>query len=288
GKHSIYDFLYREENKYTTAPNNRLTRKAVDFWEIFNISGLSTGLINIPMTYPPAQVNGYMITGIMTPRAEPIEKVDYSYPKSLKYEIKDKVGKYIIHPKVQYRKGRVKEVYDDLLDDLYIKSKTIQYLMEKYPTDLTMFVIGGTDKILHDLYHLLDSNHFRYDVEEAKRDKHFVLDYYKKVDQELGAIINKFCNDDTLIVIMSDHGNGPIYKWIYLNNWLLKEGYLTLKKTPLTLIKRILFSVGITPGNIYKILLKFGFSKSKTSFELRDELISRFFLSWEDIDWKHT
>jgi predicted AlkP superfamily phosphohydrolase/phosphomutase len=288
GKHGIYDFLYREPGKYTTAPNNRLTRNTIDFWEIFNQNGLSTGLVNIPMTYPPAKVDGYMLTGIMTPRSADLEHVDYTFPKTLKHEIKEKVGNYSIHPKVPYQKNKAGEVYDHLLTDLDIKIRTIRYLLETKPTELMMFVIGGTDKIQHDLFHLLDPHHPRHDKEEAARDGHLVLDYFKKVDMEVAKLAADFCSSDTLLVVMSDHGFGPIYKWIFLNNWLLRHGYLKLKKHPLTLIKRLLFKTGVTPGNIYKVLMKFGFSKSNVSFEKRDRWITRFFLSWNDIDWLRT
>ncbi len=288
GKHGIYDFLYREEGKYSSKPNNRLTRKSLDFWKIFNHHGFSVGLINVPMTYPPGIINGYMITGIMTPRNKPLEKANYTYPKALKFELKEKIGKYIIHPKVSYRKGKGKDVYQELVEDLKIKSKTIQFLMTEYPTDLTMFVIGGTDKILHDLYHLIDNNHPSYSLKEAKKDSHFIEDYYKLVDKELGIIIDKFCDEETLIIVMSDHGMGPLYKWVHLNIWLMKKGYLRLKKNIFVKIKKILFDIGLTPSNIYKFMLKLGFSKAKISFEGRDKLISRLFLSWNDIDWQKT
>ncbi len=88
GKHGIYDFTRCSSNDYTVKVNSRQDRKALDFWEIFNKHGLSTGLINIPMTYPPAQVNGYMITGIMTPREKEVENTNYTFPADLKYEIK--------------------------------------------------------------------------------------------------------------------------------------------------------------------------------------------------------
>ena len=288
GKHGIYDFLYREEGKYTSRPNNRLTRRAFDFWQIFNQYGFSTGLINVPMTYPPGEIKGYMITGIMTPRSHNLDRVNYTYPETLKFEIEEKVGKYSIHPRVAYRKGKAKELYEDLLRDLKVKSKTIQYLLDKYPTDLNMFVIGGTDRIIHELYHFIDPNHPYYNRREARKNEHFIKDYFIKVDEELGLIINKFCSKDTLIIVMSDHGMGPLYKWIHLNVWLLKEGYLKLKKSFLTRIRKMLFDIGFTPSNIYRVLLYLGFSKSNISFEQRDKLISYFFLSWDDIDWKRT
>jgi len=288
GKHGIYDFLYREEGKYTSKPNNRLTRKSLDFWKILNHYGVSTGLINVPMTYPPGAIKGYMITGIMTPRNKPVEETNYTYPESLKFQIKNSIGKYIIHPKVPYRKGKSIGVYKELVEDLKIKSKTIQFLMDKYPTDLTMFVIGGTDLIQHNLFHLIDTNHPYYDSEEAEKDSHLIKDYFKLVDKELGIIIDKFCSEDTLIIVMSDHGMGPLYKWIHLNIWLMKEGYIKLKKSVFVKIKKLLFDMGFTPSNIYRILLKVGFSKAKMSFEKRDRLITKLFLSWNDIDWQKT
>ena len=288
GKHGIYDFLYREEGKYTSKPNNRLTRRALDFWVILNQYDFFTGLINVPMTYPPQSIKGYMITGIMTPRSSSLEKINYTYPESLRFELKDTVGNYIIHPKIPYRRGKAKSVYKELVEDLRIKSKTIQFLLDKYHTDLFMFVIGGTDKILHDLYHLIDVNHPYHSFKEAKEDGHLIKDYYKLVDKELGTIINKFCDDETLIIVMSDHGMGPLYKWIHLNVWLMKEGYIKLRRSIFVKMKKLLFNMGFTPSNIYKILLKFGFSKAKVSFQARDKLISQLFLSWNDIDWKQT
>lgn len=288
GKHNIYDFLYREEGKYTSKPNNRLTRKSTDYWKILNHYDFSTGLVNVPMTYPPGEIDGYMVTGIMTPRKKSVEETNYTYPESLKSELKEGIGKYVIHPKVPYRKGKSKSVYEETVEDLKIKSKTIQFLMEKHPTDSVMFVIGGTDLIMHNLFHLIDSNHPYYDSEEAERDSHFVKDYFRLADEELGLIIDKFCDDDTLIVVMSDHGMGPLYKWVHLNVWLMREGYLKLKSNFFVMIKKLLFDIGFTPSSIYRLLLKFGYSKSKMSFEKRDRLISKLFLSWNDIDWRRT
>ncbi len=288
GKHGVYDFFYREEKRYTGAPHNRTTRRSPDFWEILNDYGLKVGLINVPMTYPPTKIDGYMLTGLMTPRTASADDVNYVYPESLKSEIKSAVGTYMIHPKVSYRKGKAKMVYDALIDDLCCKCRTVHYLIEKHPTDVTMCVINGTDKILHDLYHLIDPSHFRHDRDEAERDAHLIVDYYRCVDRELGILIGRFCNDDTLILIISDHGNGPLYKWMHVNNWLMAEGYLTLKKDIVTRVKYTLFRMGYTPANVYKILLQMGFSKAKISVGARDRLISRFFLSWDDIDWKKT
>jgi predicted AlkP superfamily phosphohydrolase/phosphomutase len=89
-------------------------------------------------------------------------------------------------------------------------------------------------------------------------------------------------------MVMSDHGMGPFYKWINLNVWLLRQGYLKLKRNMFVKIKKALFDIGITPSAIYKILLAVGFSKANVSFEARDRLITRLFLSWNDVDWQRT
>ena len=288
GKHGIYDFLYEEKRLHTSRPNSRLTRKVEDFYHILNRHGISTGLINVPMTYPPGPVDGYMITGIMTPRGRAARKVRYTYPEALQEELLKEVGSYTIHPRGAYRKGNARMIYDELIGDLRIKARAVYHLFQNRPTDLAMLVIGGTDKIQHDLYHLIDENHPLYDPKEAREDGHLIKDYFIQVDREIGRIVEKFCDDETLIIVMSDHGMGPLHKWILLNVWLLREGYLVLKKDPLVRIRKILFDSGITPVNIYKLLLRLGFSKAGVSYERRDRIINRYFLSWKDVDWEKT
>jgi predicted AlkP superfamily phosphohydrolase/phosphomutase len=57
-------------------------------WEWATHFGNKVGIMNVPMTYPPKKVNGFFITGALTPK----NAENFTYPENLKEDIK----KYII------------------------------------------------------------------------------------------------------------------------------------------------------------------------------------------------
>ncbi|MBU0517525.1 alkaline phosphatase family protein, partial [bacterium] len=58
-----------------------------------------------------------------------------------------------------------------------------------------------------------------------------ILNYYKYLDEEIGAILQKV-DEDTMILLVSDHGAKKMDGGINFNDWLIKEGYLTVKQMP--------------------------------------------------------
>jgi predicted AlkP superfamily phosphohydrolase/phosphomutase len=159
--------------------------------------------------------------------------------------------------------------------------------MKNHEWDFLMMVFNGTDLIQHQLWHCIDSKHNRYNPKEAEKYGDAMLKYHQAVDEKVGQLIREL-DSKTTVVIMSDHGNGPIYKWIYLNNWLMKLNFLKLKKDVATAIKYSMFKLGITPKNVYELLKKLGFSKAKVGHASREVLLQTFFLSFNNIDWKQT
>jgi predicted AlkP superfamily phosphohydrolase/phosphomutase len=89
---------------------------------------------------------------------------------------------------------------------------------------------------------------------------------------------------------MSDHGFGPFYKYIYLNNWLLENKLLSLGRGLTTRLKYALFSMHVTPSSLYRLLDRLGLVRAafKASKKQRHDLLATFFLSWRDIDWTKT
>ena len=91
---------------------------------------------------------------------------------------------------------------------------------------------------------------------------------YEKIDGYIGEI-TKASGPGTNVVIMSDHGGGPIERVVVLNNWLSERGYLTTQTTSINhnlkigiyrMVKKLF------PKNIKKKLKKaFPEMKSKLS-----------------------
>ena len=76
------------------------------------------------------------------------------------------------------------------------------------------------------LYHYMDDTHPQF-VDDA-----FLVNgmrtLYEEMDEALGRVL-EFVDDDTTLIVMSDHGFSPFYWGINLNSWLLEKGYATLK-----------------------------------------------------------
>jgi len=62
-----------------------------------------------------------------------------------------------------------------------------------------------------------------------------IHDYYVHVDQRVGELLQQ-CDDDTAVLVVSDHGAQPLMGGICINEWLIKNGYLTLKESPIEVL----------------------------------------------------
>jgi predicted AlkP superfamily phosphohydrolase/phosphomutase len=76
GKTGIYDFLYRRDGSYHFPPVNSSRRDGKPLWHILSEAGRRVGVFNVPVTYPVEPVNGFMLSGWMTPYAAR----DFAYP----------------------------------------------------------------------------------------------------------------------------------------------------------------------------------------------------------------
>jgi predicted AlkP superfamily phosphohydrolase/phosphomutase len=56
-----------------------------------------------------------------------------------------------------------------------------------------------------------------------------IFNVYEKVDQALGELLETI-GDEADVMLVSDHGFGPLKKVVFLNNWLGSRGYLKLRK----------------------------------------------------------
>ncbi|MBU1940188.1 MAG: alkaline phosphatase family protein, partial [Candidatus Thermoplasmatota archaeon] len=81
GKHGIYGF----ESTGTLTPHlvNSRYRKVPAIWTYLTQAGLKNIIINVPGSYPPESINGFMITGLLTPSADS----QFTYPADLKQRL---------------------------------------------------------------------------------------------------------------------------------------------------------------------------------------------------------
>jgi len=287
GKHGIFEFVRRDHRSNREMAVNASFRRGLAIWDLLSDAGKQVIVHNFPCTYPPRAINGLMIADFMTPRG----RRDFTYPESLLGELEQKFGNYRLHLSQTYAEGNVDAVLDELFDELEYKAKVTEYLMTQYPWDAFFQYFWGTDRIQHELWHIIDDQHPRHDKSEAAAYRDRVYGYFNRVDEIIGRLI-QLAGHEPLVLIASDHGFGPAHKYCSLNMWLLQEGFLKLKPDVATRAKKLMFSLGLTPELAFKLTRKiprkFRPARGVSSQPGASKLLGKFFLSFNDVDWNRS
>ena len=100
GKHGLVDFVHPRPNSYQISIVSPQQRASKAIWNLLTDAGRRVGIVGMPVTYPPEEVNGYMISDFLTP----IASDDYTYPPSLAQELEQAMGGFP-GPVPEWREG---------------------------------------------------------------------------------------------------------------------------------------------------------------------------------------
>jgi predicted AlkP superfamily phosphohydrolase/phosphomutase len=286
GNHGVLEFFRRQSGSYRQVLNSRLSINGKSLWGLLSEAGKSVVVMNIPMTYPPEPVNGCLITGLLTPYG----RRDFTYPPGLLEELEAHLGGSYLHRHDE--KYRASNPYALLREQHAILDNNLQaalYLMEHKPWDFFMLHFLGTDIIQHEMWHNLDADHPQHNPVEREQLGNVILDFYQHVDNTVGRLM-ELIDESTSVILMSDHGFGPVYKFINFNTWLIEQGLLRLKQTPGTWLRHHLFKLGLNYSVMGHLVLRMGLGHQakKIGRSRREELQRRLFLSLNDVDWSQS
>ena len=226
GSLGFYGFRNRRDHSYDAMAfaDSRAVR-VPRVWDLLSEAGRPVAVLGVPQTYPVNSVNGVMVSCFLTPDTETSQ---YTFPPELKGEIEALVGRYMVDVD-NFRteeKGRLLEQIETMTARRF---RVAEHLLETKPWDLFFMVEMGTDRIHHAFWRFFDHEHRLY--EPGNPYEQAVLDYYKALDEKMGRLL-RFADDDTAVLVVSDHGAKKMDGGICVNEWLLQEGYLALKEEP--------------------------------------------------------
>ncbi len=229
GEHGVFGFFVPERPGPYEPPTRFRPISSYDchgkrFWEQMNEAGLSTGIVGVPVTYPVRAVNGHMVAGLLAPM---LEAPGTTYPAALAAEITAQVGPYRIVPRGVYVPGGEEAFLDEVHRSLELRRNLASYLLERHRCDVHLFVLYETDLVQHKMWQFMDEDHPRYNASK-NRWHDAIRDVYVHADAIVGELMEELGSGDTLVV-MSDHGAGPLYGTLHLNKWLREQGYLAYK-----------------------------------------------------------
>lgn len=223
GKHGLFDFTQYCPGSYDTSFVNANSVQAEPLWQVLSRHGKRVVVINVPITYPPKPVNGYMISGMLTPSVD----VEFTYPPDLYRQMVREIGDYqIFLPARAALQMSSREFVDRLRYLSRKRADAALFLMRRADWDFFMVHFQSSDVLQHALWSHLDPAHPQYrSIPES--DREYARSYYAELDDLVGQIVEQAGTDATVIV-MSDHGFGPARKRFHINQWLAGEGFLAI------------------------------------------------------------
>ena len=288
GKHGILEFFLRRPGTMEDMAVNQKLRDSRAIWDLLGDAGIRSIVTNVPCTYPPEHIPGVMISDFLTPGG----RRDFVTPDGKLDEIEAEFGPYRLHLGGTYRRGQIDSVVDELIDEIEYKTKVNRYLMDREEWGACFTHVWGTDRIQHELWHVFDPRHPRHDPAEAKGYRSRVTEYWTRVDDCVAQMVEA-AGPSCHTLLVSDHGFGPLHKYCSFNVWLLQQGLLRLKSDAATMVKRLAFSLGVTPEFAFKMSRKLSAGGAKTKRGVTADRTARgklnkLFLSFNNVNWSAT
>jgi predicted AlkP superfamily phosphohydrolase/phosphomutase len=228
GKHGIFGFVKRCPGTYEFDLIDGRARAGQSLWRILSDHGLRSIVVNVPLTYPPEPINGVIIGGLFSPGPNS----QFTYPSEVYTDIVQNTGRYVIDietPRDPVEDGELEafaQMFSDRLEEMVrLRTQATLHLMARQPWDFCMVAYIALDRAQHKLWHFMDADHPAYDPELGDRYGHLIPDLYALLDEQLGLLLDQ-AGEETIVIIVSDHGFGPLDKAVYVNNWLAQRGYL--------------------------------------------------------------
>lgn len=228
--------------------------KTWSLWEWISHFGGKVGVVNIPLTYPPKKVNGFLVSGFPIPE----KAQDYIYPPDLREDLKE----YRVHLDRALKSNKDK-FYKAMIELLKERKNFALKLIKKNNPDFFMINFKEMDEFMHVFWDRKD----------------YLLDYFKLVDKYIRQIYIEAEPDNTLII--SDHGfTDAATKFFYINQYLEDSGFLKRSRNIKSHLMNILYKTGLQAVRKIPQIKKIIPKKAKSKVIYRS--------MGEKIDWDKT
>lgn len=288
GKHGVYHFRPIDRQFYEGGFDRVVNARSIaqpSLWARASQAGKRVGVINVPLTYPPEPVNGFIVSGMLTPPTAPT----FTFPKELSSELKT----YIIDADAGQGRGELEQanfqtaegvqwLADSLDEQRAVRTDTALRLFSQYEPDLAVVVFTETDRLHHFFWPCLDE-----EVEVPPRLQPFsewAQAFYTRLDASVGELVD-WLGPEGIAILLSDHGFGPYPSHqFYVNAWLKDLGLLKVSATSVrSTPSRLLSRLGLSQSQLHRLLSRF----------LPQYLVRRLRSTWgahvrQPIDWGET
>ena len=227
GTHGIIDFERYDVRTHKLSFNTTNCLANVrSIWEILGDKGFRVGSLNVPMTYPPTPINGFMVSGFETPGTQ----ADFTHPPQLKREILQRWPDYTF--KNKWRRSTfggdrlVAENIAAIGRSFHQGAEVLRFCGEQYGWDALMIVFKLVDNLQHKTWKYLDQR----TCGRWPRRTAMVERCFAELDAAVGRLMDYARHAQAHVLVVSDHGHGSLDGRSQPNLLLIDWGYLKLRE----------------------------------------------------------
>jgi len=228
GKHGLFNWRTRfQDTKETWVSTNNI--HSAKLWDILSEAGHRVGVMGVPLTYPPQPVNGFLVSGMLTPNKE----VEYTYPLSVKQEVEEMAQGYVIDVDIEGENRDlgttrgIESLLRELEEATEKRTRATMHLWRRVRPTLLVVFYEMPDRIQHGLWRYADlSMELSSEADRLRRE--LVMSSFASLDRAIGEWV-RIADSNTTIFLMSDHGFCFQDSRLYLNRWLAEKGFLKYK-----------------------------------------------------------
>mgnify|MGYP006269814379 FL=1 len=211
GNTGVYGFQDRENGSYDTYVPMGRDVQATRLWSRVTDAGREATVMNVQIGIPPDRDVQRMVSGFLSPG---VEKA--AYPDELRETLEGLDYKIDVNAKLGHDEDK-SEFIEDAHETLDARFEAFKHYIEQDDWDLFFGVFMTTDRVNHFL--------FKHYTEDGEYKQEF-LDFYAKVDRYLGEL-RGMLDDETTMVVASDHGFTQLDHEVKCNVWLEENGWLS-------------------------------------------------------------
>ena len=226
GMLGIYGFRNRGSFAYEdTFTVNAGHVHAPTVWNVLSRNRLRSVVMGVPLTYPPKPLNGVLVGCFLTPD----RSASFTFPPEFQSRLDTLAGgEYIIDVK-DFRNDNKRETLAQIQVMTERRFRAFRATLAEEDWDFAMMVEMGPDRLHHAFWRYFDPGHRLYEKGNPFED--VVHRYYLEMDAEVGRTVDSL-PADTSVIVVSDHGAKRMVGAVCINEFLMREGYLTLKEYP--------------------------------------------------------
>jgi predicted AlkP superfamily phosphohydrolase/phosphomutase len=226
GSLGVYGFRNRVDRSYDRqAMVESRTVGDLTIWDQLAREGKRSILVGVPPGYPARKVNGVSVGCFLTP--DPATNV-YTHPPEVRETIARIVGEYAVDV-TGFRSGDKRKLLADVDAMTRNQFTVFRHLLRTEDWDYAHFVSIGLDRLQHGFWSHHDPLHVRHPAGSPFKDA--IRDHYRLLDEEVGRLLDQI-DDDTAVLVVSDHGARRLDGGFCINQWLVEQGLLALDRYP--------------------------------------------------------